>query len=87
MIVFVLQKNMDAVKVEPDSDDETHQTSSQNEYCMTDEKNDYPVHAEFFVVKSEHEVSCSLHHYLFDYHFVLHCHVRLVCDYNWLVGW
>jgi len=72
MIVFVLQKNMEAIKVEPDSDDETHQTSPQNEYFMTDEKNAYPVHAEFLVVKAEHEVSSSLHHYLFDYYPVLH---------------
>ena len=56
-IVFVLQKNMEAIKVEPDSDDETHQTSPQNEYFMTDEKDAYPVHAEFLVVKAEHEVS------------------------------
>lgn len=83
--VFVLQKNMEAIKVEPDSDDETHRTSPQNEYFVTDEKNAYPVHAEFLVVKAEHEVGSSLHHYLFDYHPVLHCHTHFVCSRNWSV--
>ena len=79
MTVFVLQKNMEAVKVEPDSDDETHQTSSQNEYCMMDNKDGYPVHAELFIVKGEREVSSSLHRCLFDYYLVLNCHVHVVC--------
>jgi hypothetical protein len=48
---------MDIVKVEPDSDEETHPVSSQNAYYMTDGKHSYPVHAEFFVVKHETEVS------------------------------
>jgi len=65
-IVFVLQKNMEAIKVEPDSDDETHQMSPQNEYFMTDDKDAYPVHAEFLLMKAEHEVSSSLQHHLFD---------------------
>jgi hypothetical protein len=60
IIVFVLQENMESVKVEPDSDDETHQTSSQNEYCMTDDKDNYPVHAELFIVKGEREVSSHI---------------------------
>jgi len=81
-IVFVLQKNMEAIKVEPDSDDETHQTSPRNEYFMADEKDAYPVHAEFLVVKAEHEVSSSLYHYLFDYYPVLHC-MHFVCSRNW----
>jgi hypothetical protein len=57
---------MEAIKVEPDSDDETHQTSPQNEYFMTDDKDAYPVHAEFLLVKAEHEVSSSLQHHSFD---------------------
>ena len=61
-MVFVLQRNMEAVKVEPDSDDDTHQTSSQNEYSMTDEKDGYPAHAELFIVKGEREVSSRIHH-------------------------
>jgi hypothetical protein len=85
MIVSVLQKNMEAVKMEPDSDDETHQTPSQNEYCMTDEKDNYPVHAEFFVVKAEHEVIPSLYHSLFDYRLALHCHMHVLCRCRWLV--
>jgi hypothetical protein len=85
MIVFVLQKNMEAVKVEPDSEDETHQMTSQNEYCMTDDKDNYPLHAEFFVVKAEHEVSSSLYHYVFDYPLLPHCRMHVVCRCNWLV--
>jgi hypothetical protein len=76
---------MEAVKVEPDSDDETHQTSPQNEYFMTDEKESYPLHAEFLVVKAEHEVSYHLHHYLFDYYLVLRCHTHFICNHNWSV--
>jgi len=82
-IVFVLQKNMEAIKVEPDSDDETHQSSPQNEYCVTDEKDAYPVHAEFLVMKAEHEVSSILHHYLFGYYPVLS---RAFCMQLQLVG-
>lgn len=85
MIVFVLQKNMEAIKVEPDSDDETHQTSSRNEYCMTDVQDNYPVHAELFVVKAEREVSSSIHHYLFYYLLVLFCHAHVVCHCIWSV--
>jgi hypothetical protein len=79
MIVFVLQKNMEAVKVEPDSDDETHQTSSQNEYCMMDDKDNYPVRVELFIVKGEREVSSHIYCYLFDYLIVLFCDVHVVC--------
>jgi hypothetical protein len=50
---------MDIIKVEPDSDEERHPVSSQNAYYMTDGKQNYPVHAEFFVVKSETEVSST----------------------------
>jgi len=45
--------------VEPDSDGETYPISSQNESCPTDTKHDYPVHAAFFLVKTETEVRCS----------------------------
>ena len=61
--MFALQKNMEAVKVEPDSDDDTRHMSSQNEYYVTDEKDGYPVRAELFVVKGEREVSSRIHHY------------------------
>jgi hypothetical protein len=71
---------MEAIKVEPDSDDETHRTSPQNEYFMTDEKDAYPVHAEFLVVKAEHEVSSSLHCCLFGYYPLLHWHMHFVCS-------
>jgi hypothetical protein len=82
MMVFVLQKNMEAIKVEPDSDDETHQTSPQNDYFVTDEKDSYPVHSEFLVVKAEHEVSSSINHYLFAFYLVLHCHMHVVYNCN-----
>jgi hypothetical protein len=85
IIVFVLQKNMEAVKVEPDSDDEAHHMPSQDEYCITDEKDYYPVHAEFFVVKSEREVSSSLYRYLFDYRLAQHCHMHVLCRCRWLM--
>ena len=85
MTAFVLQKNMEAVKVEPDSDDETHRTSSQNEYCVTNDKDNYPVRAELFIVKDECEVSFHIHHYLFDYLIVLYCHVHVVCCCIWSV--
>lgn len=55
--VCLLQHDMDIIKVEPDSDEERHPVSSHNAYYMTDGKQNYPVHAEFFVVKSETEVS------------------------------
>jgi hypothetical protein len=84
-IVFVLQKNMEAIKVEPDSDDETHHTSPQNEYFVTDGKAAYPVHAEFLVVKAEHEVGFTLHQYLFDYYCVLQYHMHFLCNRNWSV--
>lgn len=85
MIMFVLQKNMESVKVEPDSDDESHRTSSQNKYCVTDDKDNYPVHAELFIVKGEREVSSHIRHYLFDYLIVLYCHVQVVCHCIWSV--
>jgi hypothetical protein len=50
---------MDIIKVEPDSDEERHPISSHNAYYMTDGKQNYPVHAEFFVVKRESEVSSA----------------------------
>jgi len=83
--VFVLQKNMEAVKVEPDSDDDTHRMFPQDEYCMTDQKDGYPVHAELFVVKGEHEVSSRIHHYLFNYYLALYCYVHVVCHCIWSV--
>jgi hypothetical protein len=76
---------MEAIKVEPDSDDETHQTSLQNEYFMTDEKESYPVRAELIVVKAEHEVSYHLCHCLFDYCLVQHCHMHFVRRRDWSV--
>jgi hypothetical protein len=76
---------MEAIKVEPDSDDETHQTSPRNEYFMADEKESYPVRAELIVVKAEHEVSYHLHHHLFDCCLVLHCHMHFVRHHNWSV--
>jgi hypothetical protein len=54
-----MQHNMDIIKVEPDSDEERHAVSSENAYYMTDGKHSYPVHATFFVVKHETEVSCT----------------------------
>ena len=83
--MFVLQKNMEAIKVEPDSDDETHQMSPPNEYFMTDVQDNYPVRAEFLAVKAEHEVSSSIHHYLFAVYLVLGCHMYVVCNCNWSV--
>ena len=83
--MYVFQKNMESVKVEPDSDDESHRTSSQNKYCVTDDKDNYPVHAELFIVKGEREVSSHIRHYLFDYLIVLYCHVQVVCHCIWAV--
>jgi hypothetical protein len=56
MIIFVSQYTMEVIKEEPDSDEEIHPISLQTEYRLVDTKDNCPVHATFFVVKTETEV-------------------------------
>ncbi|KDR14046.1 hypothetical protein L798_11959 [Zootermopsis nevadensis] len=57
---------MEVIKEEPNSDEEIHPISSQNEHCLVYTKDNHSVHATFFVVGTETEnaiqmaVMCSM---------------------------
>jgi hypothetical protein len=65
MIILISQHNMDVIKEEPHSDEDICPISLQNEYHLTDTNDDYPVHATFFVVKTENEVRLSCYSVIF----------------------
>lgn len=56
---------MEVIKEEPNSDEEIHPISSQNEHCLVYTKDNHSVHATFFVVGTETEVRFS-YCYLLD---------------------
>jgi hypothetical protein len=68
---------MEVIKEEPVSDEDIHPVSSQNEYHLVDTKDNYPIHATFFVVKTETQVRFSFYPVMFWFINIL-CYVALL---------